>query len=241
MPRIIYQEFRDEFENTKYPFMDNATLTDSSQAITLPNSIFLDAGFCFPEGFPYLSRIEVGSSKVILTVTSGSVDAMCEVSLDAIPDVLYFKNDQSKTFGCIVSEKSRLNWLAVLETGTYEFYPEATSFAIRCNLQSQVLGVSTIGAGDKAYSGDVWLVGMNGIYLKREDSTTISINALGEVLYKRKNCVDSNAFKTPRYLKTVNGIASDIYGNLFISLAPGDKATRVRLNSTPDGIEVKRI
>lgn len=241
MPRVIYQEYRDEFENTRYPFMDNATLTDSRQTITIPNELFLDAGFCFPDGFPYLSLIDVQPSQIILTVTSGTVEASCTIPTDDIPDVLYFRNAQQKNFGCIVSEKNRLSWLATLDTGTYEFYPEATSFAIRCNLQSQVLGVSSIGTGDKALSGDVWLVGMDGVYLKKVDEHTISINALGEVLYKRKACNDSEKFITPRYLKTINGMGPDVYGNIFISLAPGNKATRVRLETTANGIEVKRI
>lgn len=240
MPRVIYQEYRDQFENSKYPFMDTANLKDSSGELIIPDNVFLDAGFCFPSGFPYLSKIVINASSAVFTVESDGDEATCEVSLSDLPDVLHFKTSSKKALGCLVSEAARLSWFASLPTGEYTFYPENTSFATRCNIPSRVLGVSTISADNSSLSGDVWLVGADGVFLRKEGNA-VRIDILGEVLYNRAKCNDPRAYKTPNYLRSINGVEPDAYGNIFIGLEEDKEASRVRLTTTSGGITIERI
>lgn len=240
MPRVIFQEFRDQYEKTRYPFMDTATLTDVTGTLVIPENIFLDAGFCFPEGMPYLSGIQVQNNRIVLTVTSGSDSASCELDRTAIPDVLHFQNDRKRRMGCLVSEKVRLNWLASIETGEYTFYPEAASFAARCNTPSRVIGASSLGTGQDSMHGDVWLVGADGIYLRHMGNNVIRIDMMGEVLHKRANC--AGELEPQVCLKSINHVHSDAYGHLVFGMRPGTAAgTRVQVNTTESGLEIKRV
>lgn len=240
MARTIFPEYRDQYQNTKYPFADTVSLTDSSGEVVIPESLFIDAGFCFPAGFPYLSKLNVQSSQIVLTVQSDGLEALCTLPLDDLPDVLYFKTEQGKSMGCLVSEKARLSWFASLSTGEYLFYPENTAFAVRCNIPSKVLGVSSIGAESGALTGNVWLVGADGVFL-RQEGNGVRVDILGEVLFKRARCSNPSLFKTPNYLRTLNYMGPDLYGNLFIGMQSANHPNRIRFNTTPNGIEVKRI
>lgn len=240
MPRVVFEEFRDQYENTRYPFMDTATLVDSTGELTLPENLFLDAGFCFPSGFPYLSSVVINNTAAIFTITSDSYTAECRMPFDELPDVLRFTTERGRNIGCIVSDKARLAWFATLEPGSYTFYPEQTSFATRCNLGSGALGVSSLGVEDKALTGDVWLVGSDGVFLRYVDGK-VEIDILGEVLYKRKACSDPASFETPRYLKTINGIGPDEYGNIQLSFSTEDRKNTIRFITKESGIEIKRI
>lgn len=240
MPRVLFEEFRDQYENTRYPFMDTALMTDSNEGITIPDNIFLDAGFCFPEGFPYLSSIEVNNTSALFTITSGSDTAECRMGFDSIPNILRFRTSRGKYIGCMVSEKGRLAWFAALPVGTYLFYPEHTSFATRCNIRSGALGVASLGVDETSLIGDVWLVGGNGVFLRNVDGK-IEIDILGEVLYKRKKCNDPDSFETPKYLKSINGVFPDEHGNIQVGFYTEDRKSTIRFITRESGIEIKRI
>lgn len=239
MARVIFPEYRDQYETTNYPFMDTATLTDASRTLVLPQNLFLDAGFCFPEPLPYLSQLEVQTARAIFTITAGRDTASCTVDMNALPDVLYFTTASGRQMGCLVSEKVRLSWLSSLDAGTYTFYPEATSFAVRCNLPSKVLGVSSICSDEAALTGDVWLVGGHGVFLRHMGGNHIRIDIMGEVLHRRDRC--SAALPAQNCLRSINGVYSDAYGRLVIGLQAGtEHQTKLRINTTTDGLEVTR-
>lgn len=240
MGRTIFPEYRDQYECTKYPFEDTATLRDSEGVMTIPNNIFLDAGFCFPSDFPYLSQVQIGSSDILLKVTAGDEVAECKILLDEMPDVLYFKNKKNQTVGCIVSEKARLSWFVTQPVGTYIFYESATSFAVRCNTPVANEGLLSVSTLNDTFTDKVLLVGGPGVFLEYVDGTNaIRVHILGEVLYKRAQC--SGSFTTPNCLRTINGMESDQYGNIMIGMTdPGD-VSQIRLNTTADGITIKKI
>ena len=236
MPRVVFSEYRDQYENTKYPFADTSTLTYGG--ITIPDNLFLDAGFYFQEGFPYLSSVVIDENVITLTVTCDSESASCTFSLVDMPDVLRFYNDKNRCLGCIVSDSQRLAWFSSLSQGKHRFYPESTTFALRCNIQSRVLGVATLGTEKEPLYGDVWVVGDDGVYV-RKVGNSVRIDVMGEVLYKRKHCVEG--FETPNYLRTINGMGPDAYGNVSIQLRNDGDITDLRLTTTKEGIVLERI
>ncbi|MDO4568790.1 MAG: hypothetical protein Q4D38_00220 [Planctomycetia bacterium] len=231
MPRIIYQEFRDQFENTKYPFEDTATL--SGDSITLPETLFLDGTFYMTE--PYLSEIQVSDTQIRLTVTDDDLHA---TSLLEDSDMLYFYTDTKKLAGCLVSDKNRLSWLRSLPIGTYTFYRDATSFAVRCRMPVNTMGVASIGVRDNSLTGDVWLVGADGVFLRYVDDK-VRFDVLGEVLYKRKAC--TTAIQTPRYVQTINGMPPDIYGGFRITSTITGNRPSLRTSTDGKAIEIKRL
>ena len=236
MAHVIFSEYRDQFQNTNYPFADGADLK-SAQGITLPQSIFLDAGFCFGSGMPYLSEVTVEADSVQFTIRSAELTARSRMFLDAIPDNLTFFLESGRNVGLLVSEKVRLGWFAALEPGTYTFYPENTAFALRCNTPTQVLGVSSVQTGGTSLYGDVWLVGADGVFLTKSENG-VRIDILGEVLYKQK---EFPGLETPNCLRTINGLKADRYGNINFGIRMDNSKTRLQVVTTGNGIEVRRI
>lgn len=236
MAHTVFNEYRDQFQNTNYPFADSANLT-SQQGLTLPQTLFLDAGFCFGSGMPYLSRFTVSADEVVLTVRSDSMEAHARMSVSNIPDNLSFFIDSGQNIGILVSEKVRLGWFATLDPGTYTFFPENTAFAVRCNTPTRTLGVSSLQVDNTGLYGDVWLVGSDGVFLTKSKNG-VRIDVLGEVLYKQK---EFPGLETPNCLKTINGLPADRYGNLNFGLRLDNSKTRLQITTTDNGIEVKRI
>ena len=66
-------------------------------------------------------------------------------------------------------------------------------------------------------TGDIWLVGDRGVFLRREAPNTIRVDVIGVPLYKRLLCEPYGSFPTKKFLKTINGCPPDEYGNFTIT------------------------
>jgi hypothetical protein len=89
-------------------------------------------------------------------------------------------------------------------------------------------------------SGEVWLVGENGVVVRTEGKN-IRVDVVGDPLFKRK--VD-NSFVTPRFIKTINGIPPDEYGDFKIvsgSYMAGDTILRVYPEPDVPGIRIELV
>ncbi|NDE17728.1 hypothetical protein EBZ80_22650, partial [bacterium] len=63
-------------------------------------------------------------------------------------------------------------------------------------------------------TGDVWLVGDQGVVLRQDGPGVIRVDIVGVPLFKRFLCEpQSEDFPTKRYIKTINGCGPDEFGN----------------------------
>ena len=83
-------------------------------------------------------------------------------------------------------------------------------------------------------TGDIWLVGDQGVVLRRENINTIRIDIIGVPLFKRFLCEpQASNFPAKRYLKTINGCGPDEFGN-FTFTATNELAEDSVLRIYPD-------
>ena len=221
----LFPEFRDQFQETPYPFMDNATLlADTGQKID--NDMFLDASL-YPigatDGYVYLSRITVQAREVTLAVADRTRREKATTSFDPLdpPTLLRLTDSYSRPAGVLVSEAVNLTRFSSWEPGEHIFSVAATQFVPSCVIPTPEVGVRGFltEQGD-LLTGDVTIVGDNGVVVRQdpEDASAIRIDIVGEPLFRRQLCTPLEAFATPTFIKSINGCAPDEYGNFNITI-----------------------
>lgn len=244
MPDIRYQEFYDEFENTKYPFDDTATLKDMEGNLTLPITLFLDASLYLPgtQGNIYISSIDITKTGTTITVAEegSNITAEAHIEPGSQKDILYLKNDKNCVVGCLCSEYSRLSFFNAYTNGTYQFLPNATRFSSRCVFQDCNRGVSSISGNGAILHGKIWLIGGDGVYI-RANGNEIRIDIAGDVLNHFADCDPLTGYTTENYLRTINHQRPDMYGNIGLAQLFTDTPSAFRIVSQQSGTTIKQL
>ena len=258
MTAIRFPEFLDSLENTKYPFVSTATLTNGK--VSLLEGTFLDAHIYATTSFfrYYISEVVVASDKFTIYIGDEATPKNIhgEVSLPLTTVNVQLQDDYGRPAGILVSSPDRLAVLSAWGIGSYKFERKQTEFCVTCQMPIPAPGVTgfLLETGE-LLSGKVWFVGENGIVLSTSPSLnplinptpTLQINAVGDPLYLQRLCNPTNIF-TPinpvRIIRVVNGAnvydcTPDAQGNFNLqmndALAP-DAALRIR--TTYEGIVI---
>lgn len=231
--RIQFPQWRAENEPTRYPFASDATLTNGTQFLL--DGTFLDAAL-FPVGGEvnlYLSSVVVAHDTVTLYIGDDTDPERCSGTFDLLspPDLVSLTDTYGRPAGVLVSEAARLGLFAAWGVGTFTFEPEQTPFvATVCNPQPAV-GVRGVRLPDgTVLTGDVWLVGEDGVVLREETVTVpleacgqsrtytvIRVDVVGDPLFRRRLCTPTSLFETPLYVTTI--VFSD--GHQVVECGPG--------------------
>jgi hypothetical protein len=231
MPRVAFYDWREENKRRKYPFSDNVSATNGTLAI--PDDLFFD-GRLYPIGGNqdlYLNRIEKTSSTLTFAIRATGSDelATAVISIADIPsngEVAFF-DTYGRSAGMLLSTETQLQAFTGIDIGEYEYFLSQTQFAAAVVVPQPAVGVRGIllDSGD-LLTGEVWLVGEDGIVLRR-DGDAIRIDVIGEPFAARKLCEDEVASEDDVStlvpycpIKTLNGISPAANGNF--KLLPGD-------------------
>lgn len=245
--RILFPEFRDEYETTRYPFIDGATLT-SGDGQTIDADLFLDASL-YPigsiGGFLYLSKITVRPRSVRITVADRSRKEKAFVEFDPLlaPDTLYVTDEWDRPAGVIVSDPLRLSRFTSWAEGDHNFGADATQFVPSCVIPTPEIGVRGIlTEKGELFTGDLMIVGQNGVVVRKEEDDVIRIDIVGDVLFRRKLCFPIDLFKPPGFVKTINGCGPDRFGNFNITVGGHlNEETIVRIRKTDAGLMIEAV
>ena len=258
MTGMRHPEFLNSLENTTYPFVATATLTNGTDSLL--EGTFLDAHLyaSTSSGRYYLSKVEVASSSIKLTVGDLTTTAAMTgtISLPVTDSVVRFFDVFNRPSGILISDPARLSLLASWGLGVHSFSREATEFCVTCQVPVSDPGVTGIRLPDgEIITGKVWLVGDDGVVLTTEEivmpsgETAIAIrtNVVGDPLFLQRLCNPDELF-TPinpiRVIRIVNDgytydCEPDDQGNFNIQMndsLAADAALRIR--TTPEGIVV---
>lgn len=234
MTRITHQDWRTQQRQAKYPFADYATLRYDDDRF-IDKSIFLDATI-YPIGGQErmrLSKIVVSGKTVELHVGMDGYASLCSGSFE-IPEpgeVIKLSDDYGRPAGVFVVDPVGVQGLHSWGEGEYEFSDSQTALVASVCVPMPEFGVRgfILESGD-IFTGDVWLVGENGVVLRTEadpagQETIIRVDVVGDPLFKRALC-DKEAdsplgpvalFKNKTFLKTINNLPPDEYGDFKIT------------------------
>lgn len=218
MTRITHPEWRDQNENTPYPFADNATLVDQ-EGNEIPIGTFLDASI-YPvgsSGVMHLSKISVSQDVATLWIGDAATETLCygEVSLVQPDDLVTLFDAYDRPAGVLVSESLRLAVFQGWTQGEHLFDSDAAEFVPRvCHSRPEV-GLTGILLDDGSLmTGDIWIVGDDGIIVREDevevrdgcDTVTrrvIRIDVVGDPLFKRRLCASEDLFTVPKFIQSI--------------------------------------
>lgn len=245
--RIIFPEFRNELEFTRYPFADSATLVASNTRQELEKDVFLDASL-YPIGGSvqlFISSVVVSTRRVTIWLSDRLTTNIASSTFDPLspPENLEFVDKYGRPAGILVSEAVRLSRFAAWESTEHVFAVQATEFVASCVIPTPGDGVRGLVSPDgEILTGNVWLIGDNGVVLTAENACTIRVDIVGDPLFVRKLCQQADLFATPRLLRTINGCPPDANGDY--KLVVGDHLsakTVLRINPTDDGLQIEAV
>lgn len=239
---------------SKFPFTDVSTLVSTTGLVMDPAAL-LDASV-YPtgaEGPLYLSGIDSkdGTTRFLI---SGSSGVVCEGSAVSNSSIVRLTDEFGRDCGILIGGPDLSSFTSSIPTGLHVFEPDAAELVPSCVIsrgQRQVSGF--YGEDKKLVSGDVWLVGENGVLLEPGSSpNVISINCVGDPLFPvRTAAINGRVFsKQPalqRFQVKNNGViflndtnlAPDTYGNLTITVAGGsDNRSILRVRPVKNGIRI---
>ncbi|NBX75715.1 MAG: hypothetical protein EBQ92_04110 [Proteobacteria bacterium] len=244
--RVQNFEFRDDYRNSQYPFSDNASRISNEYRRVIAPGTFIDA-LLYPIGAisnVYLSQIDITAKFATFSLADVRRRALAVAVVDLLnaPDLIYFYDSYSRPAGTIVTSPLSLSQFSAWELGTHTFNLKQTEFVASCikiPVNNGVQGFST--ETGELFAGDVYLLGENGITLTVADDV-ITVNAVGDPLYRRIECLPTAKFIPPSFFLTINGCPPDQYGNFNITV--GDNITEdtiIRVVQTDGGLEIRAI
>lgn len=232
--RIIYREWRDEQAGSKYPFADDASLV-ASTGLTLDQAIFLDAVVYPIGGGPrvYLTKVAArGTRTVTISIGTQNGAALASASFDPLepPSELNLFDALGRPAGLLVSTPDRLAAFQTWPFGDHDFGQNA-EFVSSCVIPMPAPGLRGLLLEDGTlFTGDVWIVGEDGVVVRKDGEGVIRIDLVGDPLFRRRLCEPNDLFATPRFIKTINGVPPDDRGTFLLTVnseLAGDTILRV--------------
>ncbi len=245
--RIIFPEFRDELEFTRYPFADAATLQSLETSQVIDDDIFLDASL-YPIGgheHIYITSILVEARAVTITIGDFQNSQLATAIFDplAATELLAFEDSYGRPAGVIVSDPVRLSRFGAWPLGLHTFAKGTTEFVASCVVPTPEIGVRGLltEAGD-LFTGDTWIVGDNGVVCRDDGDGNIRVDIIGDPLYVRKLCSPINLFTPPPLLQTINNQPPDVNGNYNLTVGSNlNPHTIMRIYGTDAGLVIEAI
>lgn len=239
MPRTLFPEFRDEQQDSNYPFGDHCTLL-SSDNLLLDPGLFLDA-VLYPSGVHEnlaITAINTSYSEITIYVGNSAIPDLLAVTYDPLapPDLLTLLQ-ANRVAGCLVPDFTLLATLQSWPAGTHNFLADTAEFVPTVTIPCPDAGVTgfELDNGD-VVSGDVWLVGINGVVFTQTDDNTIRMDVVGDPMFRLRAelLAGHSGSTTPSFGKTINGIGPDNYGDFKIIVGTLYHPTPA-LRLVPDG------
>lgn len=229
MSKIVFGDWRDDNQKRRYPFADDATLT--GETLTLQDSLFID-GRLYPIGGDenlFLNRITRDGSDIEFAIATG-VGELATGSYDVtdIPEngEIAFHDTYGRPAGMLLSTETALAAFSGLNSGDYAFLQAQTRFAAAVVVPQPAAGVRGFLLPDgNTVFGDVWLVGEDGVVVRKDSDGSLRLDMVGDPFAARKLCEDEavgndeiEILQPYCPIVTINGIHADGIGNykLFV-------------------------
>lgn len=231
--------------DTTYPFRDSGTFVGKDGEFVAP-TVFKDA-VLYPisnNSDWYISKIYFKFTGSTITISSSTgEDLTCVVTSYTSGTSFPVTDSLGREVGLLVVEPLQLMAIAAPNTEV-TFNSDSLPFVPSVIFPQGTGAVSSLGdSAGKAGSGDLWLIGENGIVLEVSDNY-VTFNASGDPLYVRKFCQDDGIpYPVRRPLKSIkvvfNGssfnVTPDDYGNVQFRVPGNDGIFRI----TPVGNGLK--
>lgn len=224
--RIIFPDFREEQSMSRYPFADSATLKDRTGDKEITQDSFIDA-IIYAIGSDlkaHISQIVVDNGRVTIVVAnfrgikiaSGSYNPLLPPENGQLP----LTDSYGRPAGLLLLTQDAMARFSGWGVGVWVFTQAATEFVSTAVIPAQEEGVRALtNTVDQFFTGDVWIVGSDGVVVRTEPGNVIRVDVVGEPLFKRILCDSETApFNPPTPIRTINGCGPDEFGNFTLTV-----------------------
>jgi hypothetical protein len=239
MSTLVFGDWRDDNQQRKFPFADDALLTNG--ALTIPKSLFID-GRLYPIGGNedlFLSRVSRDGSTITFAITATGAGELATASYDVtdIPESgeLAFYDVYGRPAGMLLSTETALQAFSGLNSGNYDFISSQGRFATTVVVPQPEVGVRgfILPSGETVF-GDVWIVGEDGVVVRKDTDGSLRVDLIGDPFATRKLCEDEEIsdedvelLQPYCALETINGIAPDAAGNFKLMPGSNDSLSNI--------------
>jgi hypothetical protein len=258
MTGIRHPEFLKSLEDTSYPFIPTASLSNGTASLL--EGTFLDAHLYAVAGASryYLAKVTVTSADITFVIgdvtTSNRLSG--SVALPLTSSVVRLVDSFNRPGGLLVSEPSRLALISAWGVGVHSFSRDQTEFCVTCQVPVSDPGVTGIRlASGEVLTGKIWLVGEDGVILDVENKQTpagdiietIRADIVGDPLFLQRLCNPEELFTPVNPIRQIC-ITNEAYtfcctpddqGNFNIQMNDSLAAdAALRLRTTPEGVVI---
>lgn len=244
--RILFPEVRDENDFSRYPFADTASLESDDEQV-IPPETFIDAAV-YPIGGRermFIQSIDIRSRLVTINISDPRGAVLCSGSFDPLdpPHNIPLTDAYDRAAGMLISEPLRLSIFSSWPVGSHPFSLGASEFAASVTIPTPEIGVRGImtEAGD-LLTGDIWIVGDNGVVVRKDGEGIIRVDIVGDPLFVRRLCAPQDLFTTPRFITTVNDCPPDALGNYNLTVGNHTSPnTIIRILPVDGGLKIEAV
>ena len=226
--RIIHPDFRNQNEQSNYPFEDMATLISLTGHQFFADT-FIDASL-YAIGLQagaYISEITIAARATTVYIGDSEESNRASGTFDTLvpPETIPLADEYGRPAGMLLSDATRLALFQAWPLGAHNFATAATPFVAAVVTPTPKIGVRGF-VTDKGdlLTGAVWLIGEDGVVIREEVGGSIRIDIVGDPLFERALCTKelpegstTDPFPAPIFLQTINGIEPDQFGDFKIT------------------------
>jgi hypothetical protein len=240
MGRLFGTPWRETHRENKFPFTEQSSLRARSGGQLL-EGVVLDASLYPPAGTSRyrLAKVTIASDRAIWYLGDGQQDELATAVLSFVsPEaILAFTDEHDRPAGVLVLDPLAALSIRGWGLGDHEFDAGDAEFCGSVCLPASAVGVTGLLLDDGTLlTGDVWLVGGDGVVLTQEErirtgscqvsiaETVLRVDVVGDPLFRRRLCSPTDRFDPPRWLQTITIVAD----NQTVVLTP-DELGQIRI------------
>lgn len=229
--RILFPDFREEQKDSRYPFVDTATLVSTDGTVQIERDTFIDAVFHIIDAASriHISSVQVTTQNVIINFSDEFNTNIAATAFSPSPvqdtqtGALQIFDLFGRPAGMLVATADKLALFAGWSVGIYEFAIAATEFVATTAIPTNepgVRGVKTTST-QNLMTGDIWLIGDGGVTFRHEGvkdgKQIIRVDITGVPLFQRYQCLPFDRFQSKNFVRTINNCPPDEYGNFTLT------------------------
>lgn len=211
MSETYHVQVADYQSQSRYPWADGASLRTTS-GLVIPREAVEDAVVLLPGATKLIRVVADGEEVSLVFASQGGRNGTAKITAgDRLVEIL---DDDQLPAGLLMLGESidtLLNW----PTGTHEMRPGQGDLVAAVCLPEVPSGrVTRFRTADGGvHVNSVWLVGERGVNLDVNPDGDITVNVVGEPLFRRLLCQGEPGFESPVFIRTINGQSGDQYRN----------------------------
>lgn len=192
----------------------------------------------------FLAAIEVKPRAATLVLADARTPRLATAAFDPLAgvDSVEFLDAVGRTAGKIVVDTERLPAFQAWPTARHELGQAAAEFCPAVVVPLPAGGVEGLLLEDGTLlTGDVWLVAEDGVVFTDTGDAggnVIRVDVIGDPLFRRRLCRPADLFQTPRFIKTINGVAPSDQGDFHLLVGGHLAETNILRVYPRDGVLV---